>query len=98
MAESLQMSGVHEIELFFHCSDRCRVGSSYEGYLLGQGSRTLVLKLPKAPFTASRMYFGSIAPISGWVSSRFDDKQPAPTIAWKARLSGNTLLRSEIMC
>jgi hypothetical protein len=96
--DTLQMSGVHEIELFFHCSDRCRVDPSDEGYLLGQGSRTLVLKLPKDPATASRVYFGNFAPISGWVSNRFDDKQPAPTIAWKARLSGNTLLRSEIMC
>jgi len=96
--DTLQMSGVHEIELFFHCSDRCRVDPSDEGYLLGQGSRTLVLKLPKDPAAASRVYFGNIAPISGWVSNRFDDKQPAPTITWKARLSGNTLLRSEIMC
>jgi len=96
--DTLEMSGVHEVELFFHCSDRCRVDPAEEGYMLGQSSRTLVMKLPSAPSAASHVYLGSIAPISGWVSRRFDDKQPAPTIAWKARLAGNTVLRSEIMC
>jgi hypothetical protein len=44
------------------------------------------------------VYYGSQAPISGWVSRRFDEKQPAPTIAWRARLKGETILRSEIRC
>lgn len=94
----LQMAGVHQIELFFHCSDRCRVDPVAGGYRLGQDPRTLVLKLPPAQPATSQLYVGSIAPISGWVSRRYDDKQPAPTISWKARLAGEAVLRTEIMC
>ena len=96
--DRLQMSGVHEIELFFHCSDRCQVDPVAEGYRLSQGPKTLVLTLPQVEPASSRVYFGSVAPISGWISRRFDDKQPAPTIAWKARVAGETVIRTEIMC
>jgi len=37
------------------------------------------------------------SPISGWVSRAFDNRAPAPTIAWSARLSGRTTLRTEII-
>ena len=34
----------------------------------------------------------------GWVSRRFGAKQPAPTIAWRGRLAGELVLRSEVIC
>jgi hypothetical protein len=98
VADRLQMSGAHEVELFFHCSDRCQVEPAADGYVLRQGAKSLLLRLPRIPSAASRVHFGSVAPISGWVSRRFDEKQPAPTIAWKARLEGEAVLRSEIIC
>jgi hypothetical protein len=32
------------------------------------------------------------------VSRRYDEKQPAPTLAWRARIRGATVLRTEISC
>jgi hypothetical protein len=96
--DSLQMSGAHEIELFFHCSEGCRVDPFPDGYRLSQPERTLSLKLPQAEGAITRVYTGSIAPILGWVSRRFDDKRPAPTIAWRGRLAGEVVLRSEVFC
>jgi len=96
--DALQMSGAHEIELFFHCSERCRVDPIRDGYRLSQPGGTLSLKLPQVRGATSRIYYGSIAPISGWISRRFDDKQPAATIAWRARLAGDNVLCSEISC
>ncbi len=96
--DSLHMSAMHEIELFFHCGDQCRVDPAPGGYALNQGSKTLRLRLPQAEGAASRVYCGSTAPIFGWVSRRFDEKQPAPTIAWRARLAGEVVLRSEVIC
>ena len=95
--DSLQMSRAHEIELFFHCSERCRVDPFGDGYRISQLGRTLSLKLPQAE-GAARVYTGSVAPILGWVSRRFDEKRPAPTIAWRGRLAGKVVLRSEITC
>jgi heparinase II/III-like protein len=96
--DSLRMSRAHEIELFFHCSERCRVVPFGDGYRLNQPGRTLFLKLPQAEGSTARVYTGSIAPILGWVSRRFDEKRPAPTIAWRGRLAGEAVLRSEITC
>jgi len=96
--DSLQMAGEHDIELFFHCSERCEVDPAPEGFTLRQGGRTLSLKLPLAEGASAHVYHGSTAPILGWISREFDQKVPAPTIAWRARLKGNVVLRTEIDC
>ena len=96
--DTLQMSGVHEIELFFHCSEHCKVDPTPDGYALSQDGKTLFLRLPQPPKASARVYYGSIAPIRGWVSRRYDDKCPAPTIVWRARLAGEAVLRSEVIC
>lgn len=96
--DTLHMTGEHDVALFFHCSERCEVDSIDNGYLIKQGSRTLILKLPQAHRAASQVYVGSSSPIRGWVSRRFDHKQPAPTITWGARLAGEVVLRTEIAC
>lgn len=96
--DTLQMAGEHDIEIFFHCSELCRVDPIAEGYALSREGKTIVLRLPcQQGFTAS-VYYGSNAPISGWISRRFDEKQPAPTISWRGHLAGNVTFRSEILC
>jgi hypothetical protein len=94
----LQMSGEHEVELFFHCCERCSVETAPGGYRLHRDGKTLRLLLPRTEGASARVHYGNLAPIAGWVSKRFDARQPAPTIAWRARLARETLLRSEIMC
>jgi heparinase II/III-like protein len=96
--DSLQMSGMHEIEVFFHCSEQCQVDRTPDGYAVSQGGKTLFLRLPQATNASAQVYYGSIAPIGGWVSRRYDKKRPAPTIAWRAHLEGEVVLRSEVIC
>ena len=94
----LQMAGEHDINVFFHCSERCNVDPAPDGFTLRQGGRTLSLKLPQAEGASAHVYHGSVAPIMGWVSRGFDQKLPAATIAWQARLKRNVVLRTEILC
>ncbi|HEY7655482.1 MAG TPA: alginate lyase family protein [Burkholderiales bacterium] len=96
--DSLQMSGTHAIELFFHCSEPCLVDPAPGGYRITREDHALLLTLPQAEGAAVNVHRGSLTPIAGWVSRRFDDRQPAPTIRWSARLAGNAVLRSEIAC
>lgn len=96
--DSLLMSGAHEVELFFHCSERCRVDPVPGGCRISHAEKTLFLRLPQAEGAASQLFCGSTAPIAGWVSRKLDDKQPAPTISWRACLAGESVLRSEITC
>lgn len=96
--DTLLMSKTHEIELYFHCGEQCRIGLSPQGYSLSQKGRTLSLRLPESETASARIHYGSIAPILGWISRGFDRKRPAPTIAWRARIKGDAVLRSEIAC
>lgn len=94
----LQMAGSHDIDLFFHCSEDCRLDAVDGGYALRHGPRTVRIALPALPTAAVRIHRGSLAPIAGWISRRFDDRRPAPTLHWQARLHGTTTLRTEIEC
>ena len=98
LEDTMLMSGAHEIELFFHCSEQCRVEPAPGCCLISRDGRMLILRLPEAPGATTRVHCGKLAPISGWVSRSFDEKQPAPTIVWRARLAGDVVLRSEISC
>jgi hypothetical protein len=96
--DALEMSAAHDVELLFHCSEHCEVEAAPGGYALRQGAKTLRLTLPSLEAASSQVLTGSVAPIAGWVSRRFDVKVPAPTIAWRGRLKGSIVLRSEIAC
>jgi hypothetical protein len=96
--DTLQMAGQHDIELFFHCSERCQVDPAPGGWAVSQGGKTLLLRLPQAEQASVQVYSGSTSPISGWVSRRYDDRRPAPTIAWRARLKGEIVLHTQITC
>jgi len=96
--DRLEMAGTHDIELFFHCSEHCRVTPRNGGYEIRQRDRALRLRLPRAEGAVARVHFASVAPICGWISRRFDEKEPSPTIAWRARISGPAVLRTEIDC
>ncbi len=96
--DALQMAGQHDIELFFHCSERCQVDPAPDGWAVSQGGKTLLLRLPQAGQASTQVSCGSTAPICGWVSRRYDDKRPAPTIAWRARLQGEIVLQTRITC
>jgi len=94
--DTLEMRGEHDIELFFHCHEECEVRQEGSRLRIARGRDAVTLSLPEGGQV--RVLRGSMAPIGGWVSRAFDRKQPAPTILWRARLSGNAVLRSEIAC
>jgi hypothetical protein len=97
--DRLEMAGRHGVEVFFHCSERCSVTPVEGGYRICQGGRSIELRLPPGhERSASVLHHGSTAPISGWVSRAFDEKQPAWTIVWRAELAGTTELETIIDC
>jgi hypothetical protein len=96
--DTLQMAGTHLIELYFHCSERASVDLGADACTIANGDRALSLKLPRLPKAHVSVSKGSTAPVCGWVSRRFDHKEPAPTVVWRASVSGTTVLRSEIQC
>ena len=94
--DTLEMEEEHEVELFFHCGERCSVDAVPGGYLVSQGDVAITITMPEAEHSRSQVYFGSVAPIYGWVSRAFDSREPSPTIVWRASLAGRSVLRTEI--
>jgi hypothetical protein len=95
--DTLEMEEEHEVELFFHCGERCSVDAlPGGGYLVSQGNVSITIGLPQSEHSRCQVYFGSVAPIYGWVSRAFDSRQPSPTIVWRSPLAGRTVLRTEI--
>src|SRR5205823_745480 len=92
--DSLEMAEGHEVELFFHCAEDCRVDAVAEGYLIERDGVALRLVLPANG--ATELYRGSLSPLLGWVSRGCDRRQPTSTIAWRARLTAPALLRTTI--
>jgi len=94
----LQMSGAHDVELFFHCSPDCRVENGREGYVVHHGEQKVLLQLPQAVPGSVSVCRGETDPICGWTSPRFDVRVPSYTIVWRARLAGAAVLRTVICC
>jgi hypothetical protein len=55
------------------------------------------MKLPASEGSSVSVHRGSLSPIFGWVSREFDQRRPAPTIVWRARLADSALLRTELL-
>ena len=94
--DMLEMEEEHEVELFFHCAERCRVDAVPGGFLVSEGLRSIRIALPERAGARAAVHRASLAPIAGWVSRAFDAREPGWTIVWQARVSGSTRLRSEI--
>jgi hypothetical protein len=94
--DTLEMEEDHEVELFFHCSEACEVQKVGEGFLISQDGVGATMKMPEYEKAEMQVCRGSVAPICGWVSRAFDRRVPSPTIVWRARLTGRTVLRTEI--
>ena len=96
--DTLEMAGSHDVEVFFHCDERCAVSEVPGGVDLARDGKTVRIRWPLAPKGEVAILRGSLDPIAGWVSRRFDVKEPTATLAWRARLAGRTVLRTVIDC
>jgi len=92
--DSLEMAEAHEVELYFHCAEQCRVDAVAGGYLIERDGIALRLVLPAGG--TAEIYRGSLLPVLGWASRGFDRRQPASTIVWRAKLCAPALLRTTL--
>jgi hypothetical protein len=94
----VQMDGTHDLELFFHCAEDSIVQAIPGGGSITRGGRTIRLRWPDVPGSRAEILQGSVQPICGWVSRRFDVKRAAPTIRWHTRATGDTIVRTVVDC
>jgi hypothetical protein len=90
----LEMQEAHDVELFFHFSEQCRVEPREGAWSVSSGDSSLRILLPADG--QAELLVGSVSPIAGWISRAFDRRAPSPTLAWRARVTGNAQLRTLI--
>ena len=96
--DRVEARGAHRVETFFHCHEACAVEAVPGGFALRRDGATVTLLFPGAGVSDTRVLRGSVDPIGGWVSRRFDDKAPTATIVRRAATAGDAALRTLIVC
>ncbi len=96
ITDCLECQGSHDIELFFHFSEKCHIHQEGSNcFRISNGNRLLTLRLLD-PRLKTEIYRGSENPISGWVSRTFEVKEPSFTLSARARITGSTQFLTEI--
>jgi hypothetical protein len=94
--DDLVAAGRHEIAVFFHLAEQCRVtakgGNRFE-IDAGPGQVTLQLD----PSLSVQTLIGSEDPIGGWVSRGYHRKTPSTTLVGRCQTNGQASLRSDIL-
>lgn len=87
--------GVHEVEGFWHFSEKCAV--TRNGYVISaiNQQQSLHLTLPQ-PLDEVFITCGDELRPAGWVSRAFNVKTPAPTVGWRKRIEGEVCFETNI--
>jgi hypothetical protein len=89
VADELECAGAHEVEVLWHLAEDCAVGAVNGVVTVTRGPVRVVIRLEGGCF-AVECAKGQESPPLGWVSRRFDAKEPSPTIRWHGRVQGTT--------
>lgn len=92
--DALECRTVHGVELHWHFAEDCEV--RIEGHLIQVrcGADELEMSIPAG--LQAECVAGQEDPPLGWVSRRFDDKRPSPTVRCHGRIDGSTVLATRI--
>jgi hypothetical protein len=93
-----QMSGEHELELFFHCDERCDVRREDGCIVISRAPWRVVLTLPDNPAGTTTVHRAANNPLRGWISRHYDRKLPTHTISWRMRRAGDTKISTTLLC
>jgi hypothetical protein len=96
--DTLECRGEHIAEWFWHFSEHCQIRQVHNEIIAEQAGTVLRLRLPADADTQVQLLRGSDHPLGGWVSRRFDVKQPSSTVVIRRRLRGSEVVVTEILC
>jgi hypothetical protein len=94
----LEMDGTHDVEIFLHAAPEANALPTADGVKVARAGRAIRVVWPDLAAGRSEILRGRTSPIAGWVSRRFDVREPADTLVWRARLAGDCVLRTVIDC
>jgi len=89
--DHLECRGGHEIERFWHFCECCRVWQEGSCIWAENNGAKICLQCSDAKL---ELVWGQVDPPLGWVSRRFDYKEPTWTAVCKTSIQGETTLRT----
>lgn len=95
VADTLECKGEHQVELFWHFSETCRIQVSGNEISAGCDGCSVRFMMPGITWSPS-VVSGQETPPLGWVSRRFDQKCNSSSVVWSGKISGTTTLHTEI--
>jgi Heparinase II/III-like protein/Heparinase II/III N-terminus len=95
ITDRVECQGTHDIEFFFHFSEKCQVRQAGANSFEVASSNKRLAILIDSRFKPE-LYRGSEDPIFGWISRTFGVKTPCFTLVARAGITGSTEFRTEI--
>ena len=95
VSDVLECAQAHPVELHWHLSERCDARVRGRAVEVERANVRVRIECP-AELGAPEVVTGREDPPLGWVSLRFDEKTPSPTIVCKGRVAAGTALLTTI--
>ena len=83
----LECCGTHQIETSWHFSDQCTLEIDTASAIARRANVRLEMVMPDSPGVL-HLVTGREVPPLGWISHRFDEKTPAPSLVWHETITG----------
>jgi hypothetical protein len=99
VSDRFECRGQHRIERFWHFAEDVDVTLASDGSVLARAGDRKLRIVPRGMHgLRTRRLLGATRPLGGWLSRRFDTKQPTTTIVWESDIDGTTRLDAVIEC
>ena len=86
VTDHIHCASQHSIEIFWHFAQECRLTLGNDAARASRDGVELELRWPEA--LHARLVRGSVDPIQGWISQRFDEKVPGDTLVVSGTVTG----------
>lgn len=97
IVDTLACKQTHAAERFWHFSEQCAVSVDDDGTIIGENSGRQIRIRPMQP-VATAVFRGNQLVPSGWVSRRYDVKEPTTTVVWTNAVNGTSEFGALIEC
>lgn len=94
--DTLDCNGEHVVERWWHFSEFCEIKRIGQEIVVSNDGIKINLKLEEQLSVEISEYKGSVEPIAGWISRKFDKKEPSPCVVERLHISGRTVLMAQI--
>lgn len=95
--DTLECKQAHTAERFWHFSEHCVVSVGQDSSIMAENAGYKIIIKPLQDVTAN-VYRGDEAEPLGWVSRRYDVKEPTTTVVWTNAVNGTCEIGALIDC